>query len=238
MVMTKRPEGIHRHRVPPVLPGHPPQRYEIRFKGTLVGYTRRVAPRSRSWVAEPADDRPWERFPKHLGAEEYLSGPYQAGAQKGFGQAFHKADEAANLAARDPFSVDPDLINRGNRGHAKTLNALADYLVSRGAQPLEPSSADPRFDLGWIQAGICFVAEVKSLTEANEEHQLRLGLGQLLRYQHALLQRFEHVIPVLAVEYKPRDSAWNGLSDRLGVRLVWPPEFHNLDYDLGPVQPD
>jgi carbon-monoxide dehydrogenase large subunit len=37
----------------------------------------------------------------------------------------------------------------------------------------------------------CYVAEVKSLTNANEEHQLRLGLGQVLRYQHALLSRFD-----------------------------------------------
>jgi len=79
-----------------------------------------------------------------------------------------------------------------------------------------------------------FVAEVKSLTESNEEHQLRLGLGQVLRYQHALLDRFHLVHAVLVVEREPGDSAWKRLCRSHDVRLLWPPDFTGLLEDLGP----
>jgi len=68
------------------------------------------------------------------------------------------------------------------------------------------------------------VAEVKSLTAANEEKQLRLGLGQVLRYAHQL-DRQAGTVPVLVVERIPRDSSWERLCEKLGVVLVWPDVF-------------
>jgi hypothetical protein len=133
---------------------------------------------------------------------------------------------------KDSFDIDSDLVNRGNQAHAQTLNALAAFLEAHGVQPLGPGPNDPIFDLGWAQGPAKFVTEVKSLTEANEEHQLRLGLGQLLRYQHALLGRFQHVHAILAVERAPGDPAWRELCDSLGVRLIWPPDFDGLADDL------
>jgi hypothetical protein len=62
---------------------------------------------------------------------------------------------------------------------------------------------------------------VKSITDANEEKQLRLGLGQVLRYQN-LLSKNGAVHAVLAVERQPTDVTWLGLCDHLGVKLVWP----------------
>jgi hypothetical protein len=50
---------------------------------------------------------------------------------------FTDADEAAGVKPRDPFVVDPDLVDRGTRGHARTLNSLAAHLRGAG---LEPSS--------------------------------------------------------------------------------------------------
>jgi len=165
----------------------------------------------------------------------YLAAPHrQLSGETGFGQAFRKANEAASSAPKDPFIVDPDLVNRGNRGHAQTLNALADFLDARGVQPLGPGPGDPLFDIGWTRGAARFVAEVKSLTENNEEHQLRLGLGQVLRYQHALLGRFHPVHAVLVVEREPGDSAWKKLSRSHEVRLLWPPDFVGLLEDLSP----
>lgn len=80
-----------------------------------------------------------------------------------------------------------------------------------------------------------YVAEVKSVTRENEEHQLRLGLGQLLRYCHLLRSRSEHVIPVLVPELKPRDPEWYHLCKALDVKLAFPPEFAALsDVTGGP----
>jgi hypothetical protein len=85
-----------------------------------------------------------------------------------------------------PFSVDPDVVDRGVRAHAATQNELAARLVLAGFSPLGPDASTPAFDIAWWQGAVFVVAEVKSLTIANEERQLRLGLGQVLRYSHKL----------------------------------------------------
>lgn len=65
--------------------------------------------------------------------------------------------------------------------------------------------------------------EVKSATPSNLEAQLRLGLGQLLRYGAILRASGETVRHILAVELKPADAAWLDLLDRLEVQCVTPP---------------
>jgi hypothetical protein len=52
-----------------------------------------------------------------------------------------------------------------------------------------PRPDEPQYDLAWLAGDTLYVAEVKSLTAANEERQLRLGLGQVLRYTHLLAGR-------------------------------------------------
>ena len=140
------------------------------------------------------------------------------------GDAYREADEIAAIAARDPFEVDPTLVERGVRGHALTQNSLARYLHSIGVVPRSPRANEPNFDIAWQIDKKCFVAEVKSLTSQNEEKQLRLGLGQVLRYAYQIGGRFD-AIPVLVVENEPRDSGWDELCQRLGVLLAWPAVF-------------
>jgi len=67
-----------------------------------------------------------------------------------------------------------------------------------------------------------WVAEVKSLTRANEERQLRLGLGQVLIYQQRLKRTHSSVRAVLMVEWRPLDPDWQELCNHLGVLLLWP----------------
>jgi hypothetical protein len=144
------------------------------------------------------------------------------------GRNFTEDDEDAVPRAASPGVPDPDLVGRGNRAHKHTRNALGAYLKSLEIQPLDPVSSDPPFDLAWWKGDILYVAEVKSLTRENEERQLRLGLGQLLRYSHLLRKRAEHVIPVLVPELKPRDPEWGQLCKALNVKLVFPPDFEGL----------
>ena len=54
---------------------------------------------------------------------------------------------------------------------------------------------------------------VKSLTDRNEEQQLRLGLGQLLRYRYGLRREGVQVHAYLVCERKPWDSAWETRSE-------------------------
>jgi hypothetical protein len=145
------------------------------------------------------------------------------------GRAFTEDDEEAVPRPAAPGQSDPDLVGRGNRAHKRTRNRLAAYLKTLGIQPIDPVfRSDPPFDLGWWKEGVLYVAEIKSLTKENEQHQLRLGLGQILQYCHLLRQRAEHVIPVLVPEREPRDPEWGHLCKALSVRLVFPPDYEAL----------
>lgn len=150
--------------------------------------------------------------------------------------AYRRADEATAAAPRDPFTIDPDKIDRGLRGHAKTQNSIADWLAARG---IEPTSANrpPAFDIRWQVGATLFVGEVKSLTSANQPQQMRLGLGQVLDYQDLLRSEGGDVIAVLIVEHEPDQAArWTSLCERLGVVLVWPMSFHRLIPHLAAAQ--
>lgn len=130
---------------------------------------------------------------------------------------------AAEHAEAIVFSVDPDLVDRGTTAHMDIQDHLAGALAAHGLEPMSPLPADPQFDLAWKQEGVAFVVEVKSLTEANEERQLRLGLGQLLSYVHLLnWEGIEMVRGVLAVERQPTAEYWSTLCAEHDVLLTWP----------------
>ena len=137
---------------------------------------------------------------------------------------YRTAKAAETIEPESPWTRDPALIDRALAAHAGTQNALANYLKSIGLEPLSPAPEEPDFDLAWVAGGMTFVAEVKSLSATNEEKQLRLGLGQLLRYQHALAAD----VGVLAVERQPSDDSWMGLLDQLGIRMAWPGAWEQL----------
>jgi hypothetical protein len=144
-------------------------------------------------------------------------------ASASIGGAYRPADEDASVSGRDPFSVDPALVERGVRGHAATQNSVAEFGASRGMGVSSPSAGDPNFDVALTSETRIYVVEVKSLTDQNEEKQLRLGLGQVLRYAHVLRSRTNReVVAVLALERAPADTSWRHLCAEVGVRLVWP----------------
>ena len=97
-----------------------------------------------------------------------------------------------------------------------------------GTTPLSPAAGDPTFDMAWFCDGILFVGEVKSITSVNEERQLRLGLGQVLRYAEQLRARHQAVRAVLVAERQPADPSWLAVCDRLGVVITWPGAFQRI----------
>ena len=135
---------------------------------------------------------------------------------------YRRPDEEVSVSGRDPFDVDPAVVERGLRGHMRTQNRLFDHLAAIGVAARSPAPADPAFDIAWLRGEETWVAEVKSLTRKNEERQLRLGLGQLLRYRQLLAEAGGPVRAVLMTERKPRDAAWDSLCESLGVVLMWP----------------
>jgi hypothetical protein len=80
--------------------------------------------------------------------------------------------------------------------------------------------------VGWRANGVFHVAEIKSVTAHNCERQLRLGLGQLLRYRHRIAQRLgEPVHAVLVPEREPADPTWGETCAAAGVALLPAPRI-------------
>jgi hypothetical protein len=141
-----------------------------------------------------------------------------------FGVAYQEANTSITLSDPDPFSNDPAIIERGVKAHRVVQNQLASHLSGVGIAPRSPGSLEPDFDIGWQQGELTFVAEVKSLTAANEEKQLRLGLGQVLWYAHKL-GGSPQVKGVLVAERQPADPSWESLCADVGIILAWPEVF-------------
>jgi hypothetical protein len=87
-------------------------------------------------------------------------------------------------AERDPFIVDPERIERGNRSHRELQETLAKLAKRNGVTPLSPGAVDPDFDIAWRQGATLVIVECKSTTDRNQETQIRLGLGQVLEYAY------------------------------------------------------
>jgi hypothetical protein len=178
---------------------------------------------------EPGDFRdPW-RVDPGSGAEAVEpppAPPVERGSE--LGSDYRPGDEDVQSAAPEPFDVDPDERDRGTRAHHETQNALAEIARNRGLQPRSPKG-EPNFDVAWQEEDDrLVVVEVKSITERNAEKQMRLGLGQLLRYRNLLGADGGEVVAVLALSAEPVDPRWVDLSGELGVGLIWRPDLEEM----------
>ena len=142
------------------------------------------------------------------------------------GTLYRRANEEVAVSLTDPMPHDPGLTERALRGHRVTQNSLADAILQAGMEPLSPSNKDPDWDVAWWMEETLYVAEVKSVTSTNEERQLRLGLGQVLRYRQGASG--PSVVAVLVAERRPSDESWIGLCEELQVELVWPETWKRL----------
>lgn len=119
--------------------------------------------------------------------------------------------------------IDPDSGGRGLAAHNRTQNRIADTIRRMGMLPLSPKEGEPEFDIAWKTSEALYVCEVKSLLPENEERQLRLAIGQAIRYRQKLSSMgHEPVVAVVAVERPPQDTSWNELCEDEGILLVWP----------------
>lgn len=128
----------------------------------------------------------------------------------------------------DPFHVDPKVIELGTKEHRRIQNLVAFTAEAAGYRVTSPTAGTPQYDVGWIGRGKRVICEVKYVTVPNEAHQIRLGLGQVLDYRHAMGLRGCRVTAVLATSRSPRDSKWEGLCESLRVTLVWPQTLDSL----------
>jgi hypothetical protein len=153
------------------------------------------------------------------------SAPAPAASRSTLGTEYRAANPDARTARRQPFSVDPDLVDRALQAHARTQDALAAALRAAGKAPRSPVPGEPVFDLAWEDEGTVCVAEIKSLSGTNDEKQLRLALGQVLRYAQLLRMKGRPVRCYIAAETRPADESWLDLCSDLGITLLWPDAF-------------
>lgn len=149
---------------------------------------------------------------------------YRVSAPSEIGRAYREASE--DIPDIDKTTVvrkDPDSGGRGLAAHNRTQNLIAQTVRSMGMLPLSPKEGEPDFDIAWKRAEALFVCEVKSLLPENEERQLRLAIGQVIRYRQKLTSMgHEPVMAVVAAEKPPEDNSWNELCDDEGILLIWP----------------
>lgn len=132
-----------------------------------------------------------------------------------------------------PTGLELDLsgLDRGTSAHEATISLLIEHLDPTPAVGL----TWPRVDAAWRspdEAKVLFIAEVKSLTGARQDQQIRLGIGQVLDYAHALRDHtpagISVVRPVLVLEREPEEARWLSLAESLGILLTWAPSFPKL----------
>ncbi|MFE5401582.1 hypothetical protein ACFQ9Z_09275 [Streptomyces sp. NPDC056580] len=128
------------------------------------------------------------------------------------------------------LSLDLSSLDKATTAHEGTVGALIAHLSRQGVEARAHAPGAPQFDAGWSRGEDVFVAEVKSLTGAREEQQIRLGIGQVLDYAHQLRSMHPNTVllPVLVLERPPSLARWAALAGSVGLRLTWAPDFAGL----------
>jgi len=134
---------------------------------------------------------------------------------------YRSADEGAEVSLPSGYTVaEYNALERAVQSHARVQNEVAAAGKELGMTAHSPRLGGPAFDVAFTDGdGTVFVVEVKSATAENLELQLRLGLGQVLKYAHQLSEHSSRVVPIMALEMRP-DELWGGLLSSLGVGLI------------------
>ena len=157
--------------------------------------------------------------------------PTTTRGRQGVGSEYRPAHPRARTAQREPFSVDPEIPSgSSSRGARRTqYSGRPPRRARRGSSRVLHYRMDPPRStlLGKSTRGL-LLRRSRSLTDTNEERQLRLALGQVLRYGDLLATGGRPVRRIIAVERKPADDSWIRLCKACGVELVWPDSFETL----------
>lgn len=140
-----------------------------------------------------------------------------------FGREYEFAnEESRQIQSSEMYEVDPNLLDRALQIHSITQNTIAKWILSQGLTPQSPVSNDCDFDIAWESDFGFVVCEVKSLSEKNEVHQFRFGLGQVLEYSHKM-----NASPILMFNRRPVQQNLVKAANKVGVGVLWPEILNN-----------
>jgi hypothetical protein len=155
-------------------------------------------------------------------AAELVINDYRVHSPGTVGDPYRQASETAPDERLPPVGGDPDSCGRGWVEHSRTQNELAGIVAAQGWVPRSPAQGEPRFDLAWVRGQTVWVAEVKSITPGNEERQLRIAMGQVLRYRQKLTAAGHDVQAVIVTSRPPADASWDDLCRWEAITLARP----------------
>jgi hypothetical protein len=127
-------------------------------------------------------------------------------------------DRASRAAGLIAYWRDQAAMDRANAEHKRLTDLTAAQLRGAGLLP----RCNGMIDLAAKSGEQAYIFEIKSVTRANERHQVRTGLSQLYEYQY--LQNLQGAALVLVLSEKLTDSsAWmrHYLESERNVFLVW-----------------
>jgi hypothetical protein len=176
----------------------------------------------------------WAAQARGSAGEGVIEKDYRIRLDQGLGREYVRADEHPEITPHAPehTGLDPDLGGRGLQAHNVTQNLLASAVEQAGYAPRRPKPDEPQYDLAWEVGEVVWVAEVKSITLHNEERQLRLALGQVVRYRQLLAAEGRAVRAMIAVEHEPRDPTWVDLCGQEEITLAWPGNMNVAESSL------
>lgn len=141
---------------------------------------------------------------------------------------------APKTAAPAPSTWDAEGKDAETQEHANVLNRLNDVLRAAGVDVVY-SIGRPACDLAFRAGGGLTIVEAKSLPKGSDEHQMRVGLGQVLQYRAELAEGVRtRIRPIVAVPRAPdRAATWRAACAAAGVALlVVGPATRGLRRDL------
>jgi hypothetical protein len=132
------------------------------------------------------------------------------------------ANENIDVDHPGTIKVDRAAVVAARREHSRLQNTLRSRALKAKKTLVKPPN-DANVDLAWKgPRSKTTVAEVKSLSYANEVHQLRYGLGQLLDYLDEFAANGTKANGVLFVSRPPSKFSWLRKCEAMGVELCWP----------------
>lgn len=120
-------------------------------------------------------------------------------------------------------TIDPEVVGEARNRHNRIVRLIHDLLRARGERPIKPVGwFGEQPDVVWRADPGFQIVEVKGITGLNEREQLRLGLGQVLRYRFISEKQGHRTQAWLITDVAPADALWAEICESLDVRLWWP----------------
>lgn len=137
---------------------------------------------------------------------------------------FDLATDTLIATSGEPVILDADIRGDALNRHNAAINFLAAQVRDHDFVPSGLSAGfTEKPDLVWLDdEETLYVAEVKGLTASNELSQLRIGLGQVLRYRYRAGLEYANVRAWLVTDTPPVDVLWEQVCASVDVVLWWP----------------